>query len=191
MDYSKRLRELLERAPPRDAAMIQRQRESFVYGNLRMEEPHLTRTEVVAGIATVDTPDQTEVFIKRRRKRIWKKVKGAVTNVLYIKIPIIDPERLLTWMYPYFRWMFTRTFVVLSTLFMLSALTLVMSQWSTFMERLPDFQSFFNFRTIFYFWFSLAFVKVVHEFGHGLTAKHYGAEVHEMRALLLCLTPAR
>ncbi|MBK7076366.1 MAG: hypothetical protein IPH44_29150 [Myxococcales bacterium] len=54
MDYSKRLRELLERAPPRDAAMIQRQRESFVYGNLRMEEPHLTRTEVVAGIATVD-----------------------------------------------------------------------------------------------------------------------------------------
>jgi putative peptide zinc metalloprotease protein len=143
-----------------------------------------------AGVATVDTPDQTEVFVKRRRKRIWKKVKGAATNILYIKIPIIDPERLLTWMYPYFRWMFTRTFVVLSSLFMLSALTLVISQWSTFMERLPDFQSFFNFRTIFYFWCSLAIVKVIHEFGHGLTAKHYGGEVHEMGALLLCLTPA-
>lgn len=143
-----------------------------------------------AGVATIDTPEQTEVFIKRRRKKIWKKVKGALGNILYIKVPIIDPERLLTWMYPYFRWIFTPYFVALSLLFMLSALTLVMSQWATFMERLPDFQSFFNWRTIVYFWCSLAIVKVIHEFGHGLTAKHFGGEVHEMGALLLCLTPA-
>src|SRR3954453_14581448 len=73
---------------------------------------------------------------------------------------------------------------------MLAALTLVASQWSTFSSRLPDFQSFFNWRTIVYFWCSLAVVKVIHEFGHGLTAKHYGGEVHEMGMLFLVLTPA-
>ena len=143
-----------------------------------------------AGVALIDTPDQTEVFVKRRRKRIWKKVKGALANILYIKIPIIDPERLLTWMYPYFSWIYTRGFVALSCMMMFSAIMLVMSQWNVFMERLPDFQSFFNWRTIVYFWCSLAVVKVIHEFGHGLTAKHFGGEVHEMGALLLCLTPA-
>ncbi|HEX8202562.1 MAG TPA: site-2 protease family protein, partial [Isosphaeraceae bacterium] len=70
------------------------------------------------------------------------------------------------------------------------ALTLVISQWSTFHARLPDFQSFFTWRTIVYFWCSLAVVKVIHEFGHGLTAKHFGGEVHEMGMLFLVLTPA-
>lgn len=143
-----------------------------------------------AGVATIDTPEQTEVFVKRRRKKIWKKVRGAVGNILYIKIPIIDPERLLTRMYPYFRWIFTPYFVVISLLFMLTAGLMVMSQWTEFMERMPTFQSFFNTRTIIYFWCSLAIVKIIHEFGHGLTAKHFGGEVHEMGALLLCLTPA-
>ena len=143
-----------------------------------------------AGVAQIDTPEQTEVFVKRRRKKIWKKVRGAAANILYIKIPIIDPERLLTWMYPYFKWIYTRTFVVLSCLLMLSALTMVISNFTEVKERLPDFQSFFNWRTIVYFWCSLAIVKIIHEFGHGLTAKHFGGEVHEMGALLLCLTPA-
>jgi putative peptide zinc metalloprotease protein len=73
---------------------------------------------------------------------------------------------------------------------MLAALTLVASQWSSFQAKLPDFQSFFNWRTIFFFWISLAVVKVIHEFGHGLTAKHFGGEVHEMGMLFLVLTPA-
>jgi putative peptide zinc metalloprotease protein len=143
-----------------------------------------------AGIAQIDSPDQAQVFIRRRKKRIMKKVWSSLANILYVKIPIIDPERLLERMYPWFRWIFTRTFVMLSFLLMFSALMLVISQWSTFSGRLPDFQSFFNTRTIIYFWCSLAVVKVIHEFGHGLTAKHFGGEVHEMGMLLLVLTPA-
>ena len=33
-------------------------------------------------------------------------------------------------------------------------------------------------------------MKIIHEFGHGLTAKHFGGEVHEMGILFLVLTPA-
>lgn len=143
-----------------------------------------------AGIVQLDTPEQAKVLIDRRRKRFWKQIGQFFANILYIKIPVCDPERLLTWMYPFFRWIFTPYFVVASFGLMFAALTLVFSQWSTFASRLPNFESFFNWRTIFYFWTSLAVVKVIHEFGHGLTAKHYGGEVHEMGALLLVLTPA-
>ncbi len=143
-----------------------------------------------AGIAQLDSPDQADVFIRRRKKRFWKQFGQFFANILYIKIPIIDPERMLERMYPWFRWIFTRTFVGFSFLLMGAAITLVVSQWSTFSARLPDFQSFFNWRTIVYFWCSLAVVKVIHEFGHGLTAKHFGGEVHEMGMLFLVLTPA-
>jgi len=143
-----------------------------------------------AGIAQIDSPDQAQALVRRRRKNQWKKVWQFLANILYIKIPIVDPEKLLTGMYPYFRWLYTTGFIFFSVGMMLAALTLVASQWTTFSARLPEFQSFFNWRTIVYFWCSLAVIKVIHEFGHGLTAKHFGGEVHEMGMLFLVLTPA-
>ena len=143
-----------------------------------------------AGIILIDSPEQAKVLIRRRRKNRWRKVWAFMANILFIKIPIIDPERLLTGMYPYFRWIFTPYFVTASVGLMLAAVTLVVSQWDLFYSKLPEFQSFFNWWTIFSFWVSLAIVKIIHEFGHGLTAKHYGGEVHEMGMLFLVLTPA-
>ena len=143
-----------------------------------------------AGIAQIDTPDQAQALVRRRKKNQWKKVWQFMANILYIKIPVVDPEKMLTGMYPYFRWMYTTGFIAFSVGMMLAALTLVASQYNTFAARLPDFQSFFNWRTIVYFWCSLAIVKIIHEFGHGLTAKHFGGEVHEMGMLFLVLTPA-
>src|SRR5262245_51666561 len=143
-----------------------------------------------AGIAQLDTPEQAKVLIRRRRKNRWKKVWQFLANILYIKIPVIDPEKLLTGMYPYFSWIYTRTFIAFSVSMMLATLTLVVSQSNEFYTTLPEFQSFFNWYTIVAFWCSLAVVKVIHEFGHGLTAKHFGGEVHEMGMLFLVLTPA-
>ena len=143
-----------------------------------------------AGIAAVDTQEQGKVLIDRRRKNKWKRVWQFFANILYIKIPIIDPEKLLNGMYPYFRWIYTPYFITASVGTMLAALTLVVSHWTEFSTKLPEFQSFFNWRTIFAFWLALAVVKVIHEFGHGLTAKHFGGEVHEMGMLFLVLTPA-
>lgn len=143
-----------------------------------------------ASLCLVDTPEQAKVLIKRKRKNQWKKIWQGAANILYLKIPVIDPEKLLTWMYPYFRWIFTSWFVAASVGLMLAALTLVFSQWDTFTAKLPTFESFFNWSTLPYLWASLAVIKVIHEFGHGLTAKHYGSEVHEMGLLFLVLTPA-
>ncbi len=143
-----------------------------------------------SSLAWLDTPEQAKVLIKRKRKNRLKKIRQTAANILYIKIPIIDPERLLTWMYPYFRWIFTPYFITVSVGMMLAALTLVLTQWTTFTTKLPTFESFFNWSTVLYLWCSLAIVKVIHEFGHGLTAKHYGSEVHEMGLLFLVLTPA-
>ena len=143
-----------------------------------------------AGIIQIDSPEQAKVLIRRRRKNRWRKVWAFLANILFVKIPVIDPERLLTRMYPFFRWIFTSYFVTASVGLMLAAITLVVSQWDLFYSKLPEFQSFFNWWTIFSFWISLAVVKIIHEFGHGLTAKHYGGEVHEMGILFLVLTPA-
>ena len=61
-----------------------------------------------AGIILIDSPEQAKVLIRRRKKNRWRKVWAFLANILFIKIPIIDPERCLTRMYPYFRWIYTR-----------------------------------------------------------------------------------
>ena len=144
-----------------------------------------------AGIAQIDSPDQAKVLIRRRRKNRWKKVWQFLANILYIKIPIIDPEKLLDGDVPVLP---LDLHAVLHHLQRrhdargAHAGRQPVDRRST--PKLPDFQSFFNWQTIFYFWCSLAIVKIIHEFGHGLTAKHFGGEVHEMGMLFLVLTPA-
>ena len=56
-------------------------------------------------------------------------------------------------------------------------------------EKLPSYHEFFSFSTVGYLWVALGIVKVIHEFGHGLTCKAFGGEVHEMGALFLVFSP--
>ncbi len=114
----------------------------------------------------------------------------TLTNILYIKLPIFDPDRLLKRMLRWCGWIFSLTFFALSVGLMLSAALLVATHFETFRSKLPDQSLFFRFQTIVWMWGALGAVKIIHEFGHGLSCKVFGGEVHEMGALLLCLSPA-
>ena len=62
--------------------------------------------------------------------------------------------------------------------------------YKTFYAKLPDYQKFFAFQTMLYMWIALGVVKVIHEFGHGLSCKAFGGESHEMGFLFMCFSPA-
>jgi len=143
-----------------------------------------------AGLAQNESPAAGKQLWDGRKKRKRQELIQALTNILYIKIPIFDPERLLEKMLPYTRWMFTIWFLLLSIGVMSGALLLVLTHFQTFRDRWPSFHEFFSFKTIFYMWAALGVVKVIHEFGHGLSCKAFGGEVHEMGFLFLCFSPA-
>lgn len=145
---------------------------------------------LTAGLAQNDSPRAGKQLFDRRKKRRRSEWMQTLTNILYIKIPVFDPERLLTAMLGYVWWIFSMTFFVLSVAFMLGAVTLVATHFETFRSKLPDYHEFFSFKTVVYLWAALGVVKVIHEFGHGLSCKVFGGEVHEMGALFLCLSPA-
>lgn len=145
---------------------------------------------LTAGLAQNDSPKAGQQLFERRTKRRRNEWMQALTNILYIKIPIIDPDRLLTRMLRYLGFIFTRWFFILSMLFMASAAALVTTHFEIFRSKLPNYQEFFNLQTVVYLWGALGIVKVIHEFGHGLSCKKFGGEVHEMGALFLCFSPA-
>ena len=145
---------------------------------------------LMAGLAHNESPQAGKLLFERRRKRVRREWLQTLTNILYIKVPVFDPDRLLTRMLPYMRWIFTTTFFALSVGVMLAAILLVATHFDTFRDKLPSFRTFFSFRTLGFMWMALGVVKVIHEFGHGLSCKAFGGECHEMGALILCLSPA-
>lgn len=142
------------------------------------------------GLVQHDTPQAGKLLYEHRNKRVRMEWTQTLTNILYIKIPLFDPEKTLNRMLPWLWWMFTWAFLIASFAFMLSAAMLVLVHFQTFHERLPSFEQYFTMKNMMYLWIALGCVKIIHEFGHGLSCKAFGGEVHEMGFLLLCLSPA-
>jgi len=120
--------------------------------------------------------------LKRKMKSLWRQVQG----ILYIKIPLWDPDRLFDRVVPHLRFLWSRWFLALLCLGFLSALWIVVNNWGGMEFSLS---ALISPSSLLYFWFALVIRIVVHEVSHGLTTKHYGGEVHEMGFLLLVLTP--
>ena len=148
------------------------------------------RQLVTAGLVQHEQAGAGQHLFHRRAKQRRTKRLAAVTNILYMKIPVFDPDRILVWMYRWLWWIFTPAFFALSVAFMLSAAFHVALHFNTFYAKLPAYHEFFTWNSVLYMWISLGVVKVIHEFGHGLSCKAFGGESHEMGVLLMCLSPA-
>src|SRR5581483_4037414 len=130
---------------------------------------HFGQQLLTAGLAQNESPQAGKQLFDRRVKRKRMQLLQTLTNILYIKLPVFDQERLLTRMLPYLRWIFTGWFFLVSVGFMAAAILLVLTHFGTFRDRLPSYQEFFSFKTVVYLWAALGIVKVIHEFGHGLS----------------------
>src|SRR5262245_7399306 len=144
---------------------------------------------ITAGLAQNESPQAGKLLLDQRRKRKRSQLLQAITNVLYIKIPLFDPDKVLSKMLRYLGFVFSIWFFLLSIGVMLAAVLLVTTHFDTFRSKLPSYHEFFSFKTIVYLWIALGVVKVIHEFGHGLSCKRFGGEVHEMGLLFLVFTP--
>lgn len=142
-----------------------------------------------SGLILTGVHDQGYQLYERAIKRRRQELIGAVSNILCIRFKGFDPERFLNRLYPYVAWFFHPFCMALSFLMMVGALLLVLTQFDTFYSKLPAFHQFFTPENGLWLALILGLTKVIHEFGHGLTCKHFGGECHEMGVMILVLTP--
>jgi putative peptide zinc metalloprotease protein len=127
-------------------------------------------------------------------ERIRDERKGRVdqSSVLYISFKAWDPNTTLAKLDPYLGWMFTSAFVWVSLILFVTAGYLLAGDWARVQH---DTASLYNFADksaydLWIFWILLLALGGIHEFGHGLTCKHFGGDVHQMGFLLIYFTPA-
>ena len=143
-----------------------------------------------SGLVISESPGQGHQLRLRRDQKKRRELMGKLANVFALRFRGVDPDRFLTWLYKYTGWFFRWPSVICVMLIGLAALTLVTVEFDVFSKRLPAFHEFFGPKNWFYMAITMAVVKILHEFGHGLSCKHFGGECHELGAMLLVFTPA-
>lgn len=107
-------------------------------------------------------------------------------KMLFLKVPLFDPDTLLIRLERRMRWIWSWTGLALSLVIFLAGLAVFVLNWPRISPSLNDFLTLPNLALV---WVLTILVKVVHEFGHGLTCKHYGGEVHEMGFMAMVFSP--
>jgi putative peptide zinc metalloprotease protein len=139
-----------------------------------------------------ELPPDVEGLFRRYRKRRQREVRSYLSNFLFIRIPLIDPERFIE------RWVgivgkaFSKVGFAVWLALVATALVLVAGEADQLFKRASGVLDLSNLPLLYV---SLVLVKVVHEFSHAFACKRFGklsgtgGEVHVMGVMFLVFTP--
>ena len=142
-----------------------------------------------SSLVVSDARGQGAALKTRGTERRRQEMLASMSNVLAIRFKGFDPDRFLNWTYPYVRWCFSRVTLAMCVILLAVAAILISVQWDVFCAKLPTFQEFFSVKNWLWLALTLSVTKVLHEFGHAFSCKHFGGECHEMGVMILVLTP--
>lgn len=139
-------------------------------------------------LLSVDTTPETEQLLRRGRERLGKKIKQQLIGIMYFKIRLFNPDRLLTALEPIFRPLIGPVGFVLWLAFVLFAfIRNVLPNWSELASGVDNVMAPSNWG-----WLIVVFIvtKAIHEAGHGLICKRFGGQVPEFGVMMLVMFPA-
>jgi putative peptide zinc metalloprotease protein len=107
-------------------------------------------------------------------------------NLLYLRIPLVHPDRIFQAAHPWLRWVNSRRAFVVWLVAVLAAGWQLAARWGHFTAATEGMLAPSN-----WLWLTACWVllKLAHEFAHGLACKHYGGSVREAGVMLMFFAP--
>ncbi len=139
-----------------------------------------------------DLPPDTENLFNRNRKRVRREVLGYLSNLLFARIPLLDPDRLLDRWVPVVGLLFSWAGLILWLGLVVTGLSFVVSHLPELVDQSANVLDPGN---LAFLYLALIVTKVCHEFSHAFACKRFGrlnrsgGEVHTMGVMFLVLVP--
>ncbi len=132
-----------------------------------------------------------EAILRRKRKRIAREVRSKLMSLLFVRIPLVDPDRFLKRWAPLVGWIFTGWGLALWCAVMVVGLFTAASHAE---ELALGARSVLAPGNLFLLYLSIAGLKLLHELGHGFACRWLGqdeggGEVHQMGVMLMVFIP--
>lgn len=113
---------------------------------------------------------------------IWVKV---ISKILFFKVPLHDPSAWLGDFVKKMSFLWSKPFVYACIgFFVFTLIRLFGFHWEELSGNIPRF---FVPSNIVLIWLTMIVIKTFHEFGHAMTCRYFGGEVHEMGVCVICL----
>ncbi|MFI5233310.1 MAG: efflux RND transporter periplasmic adaptor subunit [Gemmatimonadales bacterium] len=117
------------------------------------------------------------------RKPDRRRVRG---NLLYLRLPLFDPDKLMTWLEREVRFLYSAPALKVGAVLIAAALMVTAANGPQIARDLLNLYAL----AVVPFVILLALIVVsAHEFAHGVTCKHFGGEVHEVGFMLVYFQP--
>ncbi|HKP96416.1 MAG TPA: hypothetical protein VJ385_11730 [Fibrobacteria bacterium] len=130
-------------------------------------------------------PDSVKLFERQERKK-QRVLKANLANIMFFRVPLLDPDRLLQALMPLIRLLFSP---------LGGAVWLAAVAYGTkvavdnFAALKVQSQAVLAPGNLFLLYAGLVLVKVLHEFGHAAAVRRFGGEVHVMGVMFLIFNP--
>lgn len=131
-------------------------------------------------------PDLAELG-ERSRDVAFKRVIGYFKSPLSLRLPLFDPDRLITATLPIGSWLFTRAGFMVWMAIVAMALVLVGLHFAPLTQNMLD--QVLSTENLLLLGILYPLLKLIHEFGHGWAVKRWGGEVRELGVMFLIFIP--
>lgn len=137
------------------------------------------------------SPDSESLF-GRYRKRVKRQIQGFFTNLLFIRIPLLDPDHILQRWVGVIGWIFSWFGLILWLALVTTGLYFVVGNIRELLHQSSDILAPDN---LILLYIGIIIIKICHEFGHAFACKRFGrlngtgGQVHVMGVMFLVFIP--
>lgn len=157
----------------------------FASDNLR----HFLLSAVNGGLLRACVPGHSDRLNEMRKRHLSQAMLRRMMSLLTYRVRGIDPTRILNVLDRSVGWIFDVRCLIAGVLFCALALGIVLARRAQLESELPTIAGLFTAANLPILLLSVLFIKILHEFGHGLTCRHYGGECHELGVLIVGFMP--
>ncbi|MFW6059666.1 MAG: hypothetical protein ACODAQ_05760, partial [Phycisphaeraceae bacterium] len=174
--------------------------EAWALCNTQLGDRAPTQGEVIqllgqlysSNLLTADLPPDAANLFERQRKRVRREVRGYLMNLLFARIPLLDPDRLLDHLARPLGWIFSPIGFACWAILLITGLWALVGNIDQLWHERNQILALENLLVLY---LAFAGIKALHELGHGLACKRFGeaeqvpGEVHQVGIMLLVLMP--
>jgi putative peptide zinc metalloprotease protein len=138
-------------------------------------------------LLSVDASPETEQLLSRGRERIKQKIQQQAIGIMYFKIRVFNPDRIIAAMEPIFRPIINQWGFFAWAALVAFALWRILPHWEELTSSFETAIAPANWP-----WLIVVFIvtKAIHEFGHGVICRRFGGQVPEFGLMMLVMFPA-
>jgi putative peptide zinc metalloprotease protein len=130
-------------------------------------------------------PNSLKLFERHREKK-RRRFQANLMNIMFFRIPLFDPDRLLQKMGPLLDRLIGKLGAVLWLGVVAAGLKTAADHWGALKDHSQGILAPSNLLLLY---LGLVFVKTLHEFGHAAAVRRFGGEVHVMGVMFLIFSP--